>query len=103
MSNNQLGTLIAKGRTADIHAWQDDQTVIKLYHDWFQLEWIQVEAYRASEVQKLDFPIPKVGELIQVNGRNGLTFERIDGENMLAVLRQKPELISTFASRLAIR
>ena len=101
MLNKRLGNLIAKGRTADIHAWKDKQTVIKLYHDWFQLEWIQGEADRASEVQKLDFPIPKVGELIQVNGRNGLIFERIDGENMLAVLRQKPELVSTFASRLA--
>ena len=86
MSNNLLGNLIAKGRTADIHAWKDDQTVIKLYHDWFQLEWIRDEADRAGEVQKLDFPIPKVGELIQVNGRNGLVFERIYGENMLVVL-----------------
>lgn len=101
MLNKRLGNLIAKGRTADIHAWKDKQTVIKLYHDWFQLEWIQNEAARASEVQKLDFPIPKVGELIQVNGRNGLIFKRIYGQNMLAMLRQKPELVSKFASRLA--
>ena len=101
MLNKRLGNLIAKGRTSDIHAWQDEETVIKLYHDWFQLEWIREEADRTSKVQTLDFPIPKVGELIQVNGRNGLIFERIYGENMLALLIQKPELVSKFASRLA--
>lgn len=101
MSNNLLGNLIAKGRTADIHAWKDDQTIMKLYHNWFQIEGIRDEADRVGEIQKLDIPIPKVGELHQVNGRNGLTFERVYGENMLALLRQKPELVSTLASRLA--
>ena len=101
MSNKQLGNLIDRGRTADIYAWKDDQTVVKLYHDWFQLEWIQEEAARSSAIQGLGLPAPKVGELVQVNGRNGLIFERIYGENMLALLTQKPELVSKFASRLA--
>ena len=63
MTTKQPGKLIAQGRTADIHAWQDDKTVVKLYHDWFQLEWIKGEATRAAQVQHLDFPIPKVGDL----------------------------------------
>ena len=90
--NGRLGKLIAQGRTADIHAWEDDQTVVKLYHDWFQLDSIQQEAARTRAVQKLDFATPKVGELVQVNGRNGLIFERIYGENMLALLLEQPTL-----------
>ncbi|MEM7119389.1 MAG: aminoglycoside phosphotransferase family protein [Chloroflexota bacterium] len=101
MSKTQLGELIAQGRTADIHIWVDDQTVIKLYHNWFQLPWIQKEAARSRAIQGLGLPIPKVGELIQVNGRNGLIFERVDGENMLTLLMQKPALVSSLATRLA--
>ncbi len=101
MSNTQLGELVAQGRTADIHAWQDDQTVVKLYHDWFLLPWIEGEAERTRELQSLDFPIPKVGELVKVNGRNGLIMERVYGENMLALLRQRPELSADLANRLA--
>ena len=101
MSDKRLGKLIAQGRTADIHAWQDDQTVVKLYQDWFKVEWIRYELYRAQQVQELDFPIPKVGEIVEVNGRHGLTYLRINGKNMLAALRQDPSLISTFAPLLA--
>ncbi len=101
MLDKLLGNLIAQGRTADIHAWKDDKTVVKLYHDWFQLEWIQQEAARSRAVQTLGLPIPKVGDLVQVSGRNGLIFERIYGENMLARLKQEPALVATFASRLA--
>ncbi len=101
MEKEQLGDLIAQGRTADIHAWGDEQTVVKLYHDWFRLEWIKEEASRTHAVQNLSFPIPKVGELVEINGRNGLIFERIDGENMLAMLLEKPDLASPFAQRLA--
>ena len=101
MLDEQLGDLVAQGRTADIHAWQDDEHVIKLYQDWFQLEWIQEEASRSAAVQALDIPTPAVGELVQVNGRNGLIFERIYGDNMLAMLRQNPALVSTYATRLA--
>ena len=101
MLDKQLGELVAQGRTADIHAWQDDQTVVKLYHDWFLRPWIEGEAERTRALQSLDFPIPKVGELIEVNGRNGLIMERIYGENMLALLKQRPELSANLAQRLA--
>lgn len=101
MSNPQLGELVAQGRTADIHAWQDDKTVVKLYHDWFLRPWIEGEAERTRALQSLDFPIPNVGDLVVVNGRNGLIFERIYGENMLALLRHRPELASDFANQLA--
>lgn len=101
MSNKQLGELVAQGRTADIHAWQDDQTVVKLYHDWFLLPWIKGEAERTRTLQSLDFPIPKVGDVVQVNGRNGLVMERVYGENMLALLKQRPDLSADLANRLA--
>ncbi len=101
MENSPLGPLIAQGRTADIHTWKDDHTVVKLYHDWFQPAWIQNELRRTSAIQTIDLPIPKVGELIRANGRNGLTYERVFGESMLAALNNAPSLAPQFATRLA--
>ncbi|MGB1250248.1 MAG: phosphotransferase family protein [Candidatus Promineifilaceae bacterium] len=103
MVDKRLGALVAQGRTADIHAWEDEQTVVKLYHDWFQLDWIREEAAHSRAVQGLGLPIPKVGSLVRAIGRNGLLFERIDGQNMLALLKQTPEQVTTFATRLAKR
>ncbi|MFK7805939.1 MAG: phosphotransferase [Anaerolineae bacterium] len=100
MEHRDLGEPVAIGRTADIHKWGEG-TVVKLYHDWFQFEWIQGEATRSREVGKLDFPIPKVGEMVKVNGRNGLIFEHLDGQNMLANLKETPERLPDFAKRLA--
>lgn len=53
----EIGPLIASGRTADVYAWGTNQ-VIKLYHDWFELEAIQFErritqAVRASGQSKV--------------------------------------------------
>lgn len=101
MSNTQLGELIAQGRTSDIYAWGNDQTVIKLYQDWFQLEWIRIEKARFQAVQGYGLPIPTVGEITRANDRNGLILERIDGTNMLDMLIQNPQLASSLAIRLA--
>ena len=101
MSNLQLGELIGQGRTADIHAWEDDKTVIKLYQDWFQLEWIHIEKARFQAVQGFGLPIPTVGEVTRESNRNGLILERINGMNMLDMLLQKPTLASSLAARLA--
>lgn len=69
---------IAYGRTAEIYAWQHDH-VIKLFHDWFSLENIQYELRLASAVHASGLPVPAVGSIIQVNGRNGLLYQRVDG------------------------
>ncbi len=101
MTNSPLGPLIAQGRTADIHTWKNEQTIVKLYHNWFQPAWIQNELRRTTAIQSLDLPIPKVGEVVTAQGRNGLTYERIHGISMLDALRNEPQQVSAVATRLA--
>ncbi|MFT5194650.1 MAG: hypothetical protein ACI9EW_002141 [Cellvibrionaceae bacterium] len=100
MEYKNLGQPVAIGRTADIHKWEEG-TVVKLYQDWFQLESIQNEAGRTRELSSLDFPIPQVGEVVQVNDRNGLILEHIHGKNMLELVKADPSLMPDFAKRLA--
>ena len=95
-----VSSLIAAGRTADVYAWSSDQ-VIKLFHPWFELDSILFEQKVAQVVQASGLPVPAVGEIIQVKGRNGLIYQRVDGRSMWETLRRQPWRLVSFARRMA--
>lgn len=92
---------LARGRTADIHPWHQG-TVLKLFHDWFSQENIEYEAQTARAVHSSGLPVPQAGEIIQVNGRSGLIYERVDGVSMLEAFQRQPWRLFYFARRLAV-
>jgi aminoglycoside phosphotransferase (APT) family kinase protein len=96
----EVGLLIASGRTADVFAWGEGQ-VLKLYHNWFGLEDIRFEQRTARAIQASGLPVPAVGEIIQVNGRNGLIYQRVGGIPMWEVLARQPWRMIDFARRSA--
>lgn len=79
--DGDLGQPIAFGRTAEIYAWQEGQ-VLKLFHSGFALEDIEQEARIAGAMHASGLPVPSVGEIVRVNGRNGLVYQRVEGESM---------------------
>ncbi len=91
---------IAYGRTAEIYAWQEGQ-VLKLFYDWFEMEDIKYEARIAQAIHVSGLSVPAVGEIIQVNGRNGLVYQRIDGDTMWKQLSRKPWRLCNYARRMA--
>jgi uncharacterized protein (TIGR02172 family) len=96
----KFGSPIAYGRTAEIYAWHNDQ-VLKLFYDWFDPDDIQYELQIARAVQACGLPVPRVGEIIRVNGRNGLTYQRIGGVSMLEMLSRKPWNTFSYARVMA--
>jgi len=94
------GQPIARGRTADIYTWEDGY-VLKLFHNWFDLESIKYEAQIARAVQASGLPVPRVGDIIQLDGRNGLIYERVNGHSMLEALQRRPWRLFYYARRLA--
>jgi uncharacterized protein (TIGR02172 family) len=91
---------IARGRTADVYDWDEGQ-VLKLFNDWFRLEDIEYELKIASAVHASGVKTPAVLELVQVEGRNGLVYERVRGESMLRMFQRKPWMVFTYARILA--
>ncbi|MBI5651398.1 MAG: phosphotransferase [Chloroflexi bacterium] len=89
VTNSVLGARIAEGRTAEIFAWRDHQ-VLKLYHEWCPPEWIEYELKIARITQNLGLPVPAVGEIVAVNARRGLVYERIEGVSLNETLNTKP-------------
>jgi uncharacterized protein (TIGR02172 family) len=95
-----LGRPIARGRTADVYTWQEGQ-VLKLFHDWFTLEDIQYEQRIGRAIHAVGLPIPAVGEILQINGSNGLVYERVDGQSMWEVVSRQPWRLISFARQTA--
>jgi len=95
-----LGTPIALGRTAEIYAWKDGY-IIKLFRDWMTAASVEYEAQVARAVHAARLPVPAVGEVVEINGRLGLVYERVEGMSMLETWRTKPWTLFRFARLLA--
>ena len=91
---------IAQGRTAEIYAW-DDGHVLKLYRDWCPSDWVEYEAWVASAIHEAGIPSPATGEILEVNGRHGLIYERLDGISMLQDMNARPWQLWKHARSLA--
>ena len=84
-----LGSPVARGRTAEIYAWQDSW-VLKLFHDWMPREAVRREREIARAVHESGLPVPAVGDMVQVGERWGVFYERIEGTSLLASLSPHP-------------
>ena len=100
MQEISLDKPIAHGRTADVYDW-DEGHILKLFHNWFEFPNIEYEYKIARAVHASGVKAPAVKELIQVQGRNGLIYERVAGESMLEVFQRKPWMVFRSARILA--
>ena len=96
----ELGPRLARGRTADIHAWGDGQ-VLKLFLDWRPASSIEREYQISRALYQAGVPVPDVGDVVEVDGRRGIVFERLDGPSMLRHGTSRPWTIRSMARRLA--
>jgi serine/threonine protein kinase len=81
----QLGTPLAKGHTADLYPWGEDQ-VVKLFVEGFSENRVHDEA-RITKVLQDTGLVPKVGEVVRVGQRLGIVYERMNGPSMAQTLR----------------
>jgi len=83
------GELLARGRTAEVFAWKDSQ-VLKLFLKKYPAEYVAYEARVSGAVYKAGLPAPAVDGVVEVEGRQGIILERLDGPSMLQVFRSRP-------------
>jgi aminoglycoside phosphotransferase (APT) family kinase protein len=79
---------ITQGATAEIFVW-DDKRILKLFFDWMEQGSAQREADVTNAVIASGFPAPKVYEVVMVDGREGIVYDRIDGKPFLQILEAK--------------
>ncbi len=96
----EKGKLISRGRTAEIFRWGNDR-VLKLFLKEFPTHWAEHEAEVTGTVHKAGLPVPAMEGVVEVEGRQGIIFERVDGPSMFQVLMSKPWRIRQLVRTLA--
>jgi len=99
-SSKILSSPIAEGRTAEIYAW-DDGHVLKLYRDWCPPDWVEYEARIARLIYEAGIPSPEAGDIVEVEDRCGLIYQRLEGITMVQDLKGRPWMLFKHAHSLA--
>jgi uncharacterized protein (TIGR02172 family) len=96
----EKGPMIGRGMTAEVFEWGTDK-VLKLYYERYPVSWIEEEAKVCETVLESGIPSPKVYEIVEVQGRMGLVYERVDGHSMLKGMISSPWKIIYFSRKMA--
>lgn len=96
----EKGKLIGKGMTAEVFEWGRDK-VLKLYYNQISEGWIKQEARIGTAVYDAGVPSPAVFELIDVDGRKGIIFQRISGRSLFMHFIAEPWNLFYYAKQLA--
>lgn len=91
---------IFRNEAADILAW-DHTHVLKLYRGEDSAINAVLEANHIQAAKMVGLKVPTVKEIIEVDGRHGIVFERIDGPTLFQELVDKPRRLIPLAQNLA--
>jgi aminoglycoside phosphotransferase (APT) family kinase protein len=95
-----MGSQLAVGATAEVFAW-GDRHVLKLFRHGIPATVAEREAAQARLAHAAGLPTPAVGDVVAVEGRAGIVFERTDGPTMLQRLSDAPGSAEGLAGQLA--
>ncbi len=84
---------IAQGNTAEIYEYGEN-LICKLYYPEYPSDYVKHEFYNATVAWKLGIRTPKAHKLIVDNGREGIVYDRIIGEELYHKLNKESEIPS---------
>ena len=86
----KLGPLLGRGHTSEVFAYGEGR-VIKLFFDENRGDAVGLEAQVTNAAQECGIAVPRVWEVVRVNGRPGIVMDRIEGESMHKWARLHPQ------------
>jgi uncharacterized protein (TIGR02172 family) len=92
--------LVGKGFTSDVFAWGQGR-VLKLFHPGRSLEKAEREFRATKAVHEAGIPAPAAFEMIEVEGRIGIVFERLEGRSLFEEVQSRPWTLVAAAKRMA--
>ena len=93
MPVTSLGPPLASGHTAEIFPWKKGY-VLKLFFECYSLAAIEQELKISRTISIINVPVPAVGDIVEIEGRYGLVYERICGSPLIDIISSKPWKIS---------
>ena len=94
------GQLVAVGRTSDVYAFGPD-AVVKVPRPSVPAHWAADEAEFTAAVRDLGAPAPAVLDVVQVDKRDAIVFERVRGPSMWELVLDGPQNAAAFGKELA--
>lgn len=95
----QPGPKLADGRTAEIFAWGNDR-VLKLYRSGWTRRTAEFEFRQAQSSQETGYRVPHVYEIVEIEQRIGLIYQRVDGVSMLHSIQRNPLRLPAFSRQM---
>jgi aminoglycoside phosphotransferase (APT) family kinase protein len=94
-------TRLGKGFTSDVYAWGEAQ-VLKLFYSGPSVAERAAREYNVTRsVYAAGLPAPATYELLVIEGRPGIVFERVDGLSMFSQVQAKPWTLFSAVRQLA--
>ena len=75
--------------------------MLKLCHDWVPHAAVEHEARIARVIKASGAPIPLAGEVVEVDGRYGIAYERVSGPSMQELMQEYPSTVAQYSHLLA--
>ncbi|HSV42553.1 MAG TPA: hypothetical protein VLH13_03980, partial [Methanomassiliicoccales archaeon] len=88
----EMGTLIASGRMAEIYE-KEENRLLKLFHKHIPRMLAEKEAYQTNIVRNAGVDAPFVHQVVEVEGRFGVEFDRVIGPNFLEWMLRNPSSV----------
>ncbi|WP_440114157.1 phosphotransferase family protein [Paenibacillus sp. QZ-Y1] len=80
---HRLGNKIGEGGCAEVFEWEDGSKIVKLAKPNTITAALEAELHHCRMASACGLPVPKPYDLVTVEGRAGIVFERIDGETIM--------------------
>lgn len=95
-----VGSLVAVGRTSDVYEYGTG-VVVKVPRPDVPAHWAVKEVRLTAAVGELGAPAPVVLDVVKINGRDAIVFERVDGRSMWDTVLENPRSVRAWGRELA--
>lgn len=92
--------MIGQGNTAEIYQLEDHR-ILKLYRKGLPNVVIEREYQNGLIIQNILDHVPKVYEIVEIQGRLGIIFEEIHGKDLLKIILTSPWKLNVYSRKLA--
>jgi Phosphotransferase enzyme family len=97
--NETIGRLLAAGNVAEVFEW--DTRVVKLFRSPARKPTAFREAAIHAAIEAMALPVPTVWGVLEVGGRWGIVFERVEEKSFAERMREDPSVIPECLQALA--
>src|SRR5688572_20787289 len=97
---NRLGPLVGRGFDCEVYAWGDAR-IVKLFDSSTQASRVNEQFRIANAVCAAGLKAPAASEILQIDDRLGIVYERIEGRSLFDEVQSKPWTLFAAARRMA--